>query len=205
MNWRRDDGQASTALLAVFTFVIIMVAVLAIPRFATAGTERTGLDSSADAAALAGAQKVQDMLPEIVDAYAKSGGLDAPVGDAGADSAISFAQRNGSDVISYQYTPENGLITVSVRSRDAQTNGQHNEGHAVADSRFAFGFGCSIDMGPAEPKEGETFSPSANGHMVCNGKSIDIVMDGFGKITVTTPPEQIKTLLVGDDKASLVK
>ena len=41
--------------------------------------------------------------------------------------------------------------------------------------------------------------------MVCNGKSIDIVMDGFGKITVTTPPEQIKTLLVGDDKASLVK
>lgn len=216
MNWRRDDGQASTALLGMFTFVVIMVAVLAIPRLATAGTERTGLDSSADAAALAGAQKVQDMLPEIIAAYAKSGGSGALVGDAGVDAAISFAERNGSHVISYRYTPENGLVTVSVVSSDVQTNGRHNEGRAVADTRFAFGIGCSLEEDPSEPAPnpaGPSPSPSpeptppppVKGHLKCNGKSIDIEMDEHGKVTVKMAPGQIKKLLVGDLKASLVR
>lgn len=79
------------------------------------------------------------MLLEIVDAYAKSGGSEALVGDVGVNSAIS-----------YRYTPGNGLITVSARSNGVQNNGRQNEGRVVADSRFAFGSGCSIDVEPPE-------------------------------------------------------
>lgn len=41
--------------------------------------------------------------------------------------------------------------------------------------------------------------------MKCNGKSIDNEMDEFERITVTMFPEQIRNLLVGDHRASLVK
>ena len=85
---RGEQGQVSTAILMSFTFVLLTIAMMAIPNFTRAGTERTGLDSAADAAALAGAQQVQEMLPQIVEAYARSGGESPAVGSIGAESAI---------------------------------------------------------------------------------------------------------------------
>lgn len=199
MSRTEEKGQASTAFLLSFTFVLLLVAMMAIPHFAKAGTERTGLDGSADAAALAGAQRVQELMPQIVDAYAQSYGVGGLVGSTGSDAAISFAQRNGSHVTEYEYTPGNGMVTVSVRSNAVQENGEQNLGRAVADSGFSFGGGCSFDVVPPP-------SPSAvPGHMWCGGKPIDIMMDNLGKVTVISTPEEIKSLLVGDRRATLVK
>ncbi|MEA5656834.1 MAG: pilus assembly protein TadG-related protein [Cutibacterium granulosum] len=208
MPRRREEGQASTALLLSFTFVLLLVSLMAIPRLAKAGTERTGLDAAADAAALAGAQRVQEMLPQIVAAHAQSGGADAAVGSVGSDSAISFAQRNGSHVVFYQYTPQDGRVTVTVRSDSVQQNGQQNTARAVADTGFAFGRDCTVDVDPPEPAPAPAPgqpSPPASGHLRCEGVDIEVVVDAEGRVAVRLDPGQLRRLLLQGREASLVR
>jgi len=216
-----EEGQASTALLLSFTFVLLLVAVMAIPRFAKAGTERTGLDSAADVAALAGAQQVQEMLPQIVEAYAWSGGESPGGGAIGAEAAISFAERNGSHVVMYQYTPVDGLVSVTVRSNKVQENGMQNTGHAVADSGFAFGAGCALDVPTPTPLSGPVVSTTStpgdagdpapvpieptSGHMRCGDKVIDVGVGKRSGAEVWVSPREIRDFLLGGRRASLVR
>ena len=218
---RGEQGQVSTAILMSFTFVLLTIAMMAIPNFTRAGTERTGLDSAADAAALAGAQQVQEMLPQIVEAYARSGGESPAVGSIGAESAISFAERNGSHVVMYQYTPVDGLVSVTVRSNKVQENGMQNTGHAVADSGFAFGGRCVLDVPTPTPMSGPVVSTTStpggagepalapieqtSGHMRCGDKVIDVDIDEHGGVAARVSLRGIRGFLLGGRKASLVR
>ena len=208
MPRRREEGQASTALLLSFTFALLLVSLMAIPRLAKAGTERTGLDVAADAAALAGAQRVQEMLPQIVADHAQSGGAIAAVGSVGSDSAISFAQRNGSHVVFYQYTPQDGRVTVTVQSDSVQQNGQQNTARAVADTGFAFGRGCTVDVDPPEPAPAPAPgqpSPPASGHLRCEGVDIEVAVDAEGRAAIRLDSDRLRRLLLQGREASLVR
>ena len=143
---RREGGQAATALIIVFSLFLLGFGFLYVFRLAKAGDEAAGLQTAADAAALAGAQSIVKEMPgAILAAIEHRSGLPGGMGQA---AASEFALRNDASLVSYSYYPAAEKIEVRVRSRKPLETGHYE--YATATSRVGVRIGaCTV---PAKPK-----------------------------------------------------
>ncbi len=143
---RGDDGLVtSSVVVVVIVGVIALVLVGTLPLLS--GTEQSGrTQTSADAAALAGAQSIRERALEelaLVTAgvLTGSGGLSGSwtfggaVGPAsGYTAAAQYAQRNGAELPAewYDYDPFGDTVSVRTRLTETSPNGDHTESEARA-------------------------------------------------------------------------
>ncbi len=91
-----ESGQAAMWLVLTMAILFLALGVTAYSRLVSATDEVSGLQTAADAAALAGAQAIARDAPQAIkDAVRDGGGI--PCG-LGRGEAASFAARNGATV-----------------------------------------------------------------------------------------------------------
>ena len=126
----RQAGQATTAILISVTALLLFLAVVFFSRLGRAEDQSGSLDAAGDAAALAGAQAIIADLPdEIATAIRTSGSLPGSLGQA---RASEFAERNGTSLIAYSYSPAADEIRVTVRSQATLATGQRETSTSTA-------------------------------------------------------------------------
>lgn len=149
---RREGGQAAMWLVLTVAICLLGLGVTAYSRLATAADEVSGLQTAADAAALAGAQSIAKDAPSALK-DAILGGSSLPCG-LGRAAAQDFAQRNDATVTSYCYSPVADKVEVTVRSERVLESGQRESTDAVAELGIKLG-PCKLPDPPEEPEEPE--------------------------------------------------
>lgn len=143
-----DDGQVVTALVVLAFAMILAVVVVGLAPLGQATDESSQAANAADAAALAGANEVRDLLLadvgqlrfEDLDVFLRGSTGCSATGRAAAED---YAQRNGAAVTSYCYRPIRDRIEVEVRMR---ATGLPSGGPARGDAVAALGMnfaGCT--------------------------------------------------------------
>jgi hypothetical protein len=154
---RRERGQAAMWLVLTMAFLFLALGVTAYSRLVSATDEVSGLQSAADAAALAGAQSIARDAPEAIkDAVRTGGGI--PCG-LGRSEAQDFAARNGATVTEYCYFPVQDRIEVTVRSQAVLESGQRESTSAVAELDLRLG-PCVLPDAPEPPDPTPTPTPT---------------------------------------------
>ena len=126
----RERGAATTSFMTLVTVLILSFGLVVNYRLSR-GTDQAGqLQSAADSAALAGAEAVRsNSWGAFVSALAAGKNLDTGLGQ---DAAIDVAQRNAAKVLTYQYRPETGIVSVTVQSAKVLESGHTEERTAYA-------------------------------------------------------------------------
>ncbi len=125
-----ERGQVTTALAVVFAIFFLAFGFMYLAPLSKAGIQANELQIAADAAALAGAQKIVSEMPEeIIDSIKDDEPLD---GGLGSSAAEEFANRNNAQLVSYHYSPSLDTIDVKVRS-NSLIGGEHR--YAVASAK----------------------------------------------------------------------
>lgn len=131
-----DDGLAASALLVVGAVVVIGVLLIAVLPLLSGTEQSSRTQTSADAAALAGAAEVRRVvLDELGSVVRAEGGtsLSALLGPArGHGQAQLYAGRNGADVAGYGYDAWADEVTVRTRLREDGPSGGRSESLATA-------------------------------------------------------------------------
>lgn len=152
-----EDGQAAMWLVLAMAFLFLGLGVTAYSRLVSATDEVSGLQTAADAAALAGAQAIARDAPQAIkDAVRGGGGI--PCG-LGRSEAQSFAARNGATVTAYCYYPVQDRIEVTVRSQAVLESGQRESTSAVAELDLRLG-PCVLPDAPDPPTPTPTPTPT---------------------------------------------
>ncbi len=131
---RGDDGLATSAVLVVVSVgVVALLFVAVLPLLQ--GTEQAGrTQTSADAAALAGAQEVRrvalDHVGDVVLGLTTYGALLGPA--RGHTQAADYAGRNGAELAGYAQDPWRDEVEVRTRLREQMPDGQRAERDATA-------------------------------------------------------------------------
>lgn len=145
---RRERGHATTALIIVFSLFLLGFGFLYVSRLAKVGDEAAGLQTAADAAALAGAQSIVKEMPDAILAAIEHRSI-LP-GGMGQAAASEFALRNDASLVSYRYYPAAEKIEVTVRSRKPLETGHYE--YAKATSRVGVRIGaCTVPPKPTPP------------------------------------------------------
>ena len=153
----REQGQAARWLVLTVAFLLVALGVTAYSRLVSATDEVSGLQTAADAAALAGAQAIARDAPQAIkDAVRDGGGI--PCG-LGRGEAQSFAARNGATVTSYCYYPVQDRIEVTVRSQAVLESGRREDASAVAELGLRLG-PCVLPDAPEPPEPEPTPTPT---------------------------------------------
>ncbi len=153
----REQGQAAMWLVLTVAFLLVALGVTAYSRLVSATDEVSGLQTAADAAALAGAQAIARDAPQAIkDAVRDGGGI--PCG-LGRGEAQSFAARNGATVTSYCYYPVQDRIEVTVRSQAVLESGRREDASAVAELGLRLG-PCVLPDAPEPPEPEPTPTPT---------------------------------------------
>lgn len=162
MTGRRADGpnesgQAAMWLVLTMAILFLALGVTAYSRLVSATDEVSGLQTAADAAALAGAQAIARDAPQAIkDAVRDGGGI--PCG-LGRGEAQNFAARNGATVTSYCYYPVQDRIEVTVRSQAVLESGRRETRSAVAELDLRLG-PCVLPDAPEPPEPEPTPTPT---------------------------------------------
>jgi len=153
-----DDGQVTTALLLLAILFLLYAMVVALLPLGRAGDLKTQAQSAADAAALAGAQRVRDTLEADLAAAVVVGPAGPVLADLrdrtlGFDQAQTYAALNragvGGALSNYQWNPDTSTVTVHVTG--TQTLGADR---AEADASASLGIdlsACRFEPDPAAP------------------------------------------------------
>lgn len=138
--WRAARVRASDRGAAVSGFVLILgvaaltlVVAVAFPLVvATANSDQA--ENAADAAALAGAQRVRELaLERVRDVQPGQSIADRMPPSAGVAEAASYAQRNGADLSSYAVSFAADTVDVEVHLRDeGEVDGRPGRTHRDA-------------------------------------------------------------------------
>ena len=153
----REQGQAAMWLVLTVAFLLVALGVTAYSRLVSATDEVSGLQTAADAAALAGAQAIARDAPQAIkDAVRDGGGI--PCG-LGRGEAQSFAARNGATVTSYCYYPVQDRSEVTVRSQAVLESGRREDASAVAELGLRLG-PCVLPDAPEPPEPEPTPTPT---------------------------------------------
>ena len=152
-----ESGQAAMWLVLTMAILFLALGVTAYSRLVSATDEVSGLQTAADAAALAGAQAIARDAPQAIkDAVRDGGGI--PCG-LGRGEAASFAARNGATVTSYCYYPVQDRIEVTVRSQAVLESGRREDASAVAELDLRLG-PCVLPDAPEPPEPEPTPTPT---------------------------------------------
>ena len=125
---------------------------------APATDEVSGLQTAADAAALAGAQAIARDAPKAIKEAVKTGSA-IPCG-LGHSEAQEFAARNGASVTGYCYYPVQDRVEVTVRSQGVLESGNHESTTAVAELGLTLG-PCVLPDAPEPPEPTPTPTPTS--------------------------------------------
>lgn len=132
---RRDiDGEEGQVLPVLLTAIIAILAVtMLLLQVGRAGLLSTRTQTAADAAALAAMEAIEDawMGPLASGTLPFYSGADYE--DIARDAAADYAQRNGAELVDFEYTGGFGQHAVTVTTRSAEAQGGDLEG--VADER----------------------------------------------------------------------
>ncbi|MBL8931207.1 MAG: hypothetical protein JNL54_13885 [Kineosporiaceae bacterium] len=132
MRPRADErGQTAAWLTLVVAGGLLALGVTSFSRLARAEDQAGSIQTSADAAALAGAQLIGKEAPVHLVELLESHRLWPECG-WGQGAADDFAARNGSDVVSYCFYPGSGRVEVTVRSRAVAESGRREQATAFA-------------------------------------------------------------------------
>ncbi|WP_277453694.1 pilus assembly protein TadG-related protein [Janibacter sp. DB-40] len=164
--------------------LIVMVAILLLGfamlfgvRLSKATDEASGLQTAADAAALAGAQSiVADAPGQIVSALVSGEVIPGSLGQAKAED---FASRNGATLVSYSYSPSLDRIRVTVESKDVLESGQRERRSAAAKLGMPFS-ACGTSQEPPAPStssSSSSSSPTSSTSSSTTPPSVDDVSD----------------------------
>ena len=153
----REQGQAAMWLVLTVAFLLVALGVTAYSRLVSATDEVSGLQTAADAAALAGAQAIARDAPQAIKDAVRDGG-GSPCG-LGRGEAQSFAARNGATVTSYCYYPVQDRIEVTVRSQSVLESGRREDASAVAELGLRLG-PCVLPDAPEPPEPEPTPTPT---------------------------------------------
>lgn len=156
----RESGQLPTALILLVFFGMLIVIFGVILPIGEATDQKAGSQAAADAAALAAAKQIGEDLPgaiaDAVDAARTQDDLlDLLAGFAGGfgrESAVDFADRNGSNVTAYNYSRFADEIDVSVQERRTAETGDR----AVSRAKAALG----LRLGPCNLIDDPVVTPS---------------------------------------------
>lgn len=131
----RDEGLATSAVVVAVSVALIgLLLVAVIPLLA--GTEQAGrTQTAADAAALAGARDVRDLVLDDLDRVISDGGIG--IGELlgpsrGLSAASAYASRNDADLIAYRYDALGDEVRVETRLREVAPNGDRARQEATA-------------------------------------------------------------------------
>lgn len=182
----RERGAAAMSIIVVVSILLLAFAMLFGLRLSKATDEASGLQTAADAAALAGAQQVISGAPgQIVSAIKNGRGL--PCG-LGQDNASDFAQRNDATLVEYCYYPADDRVRVTVRSNKVLESGKREERSASAKLGMALG-PCSI---PAKP------TPSTSSSTTTSSPSSSPSSSSSSTTTPPPPPDVDAVITCGD-------
>ncbi|HYF73418.1 MAG TPA: pilus assembly protein TadG-related protein [Nocardioides sp.] len=160
---RDESGQVTTGLVVVVTVGLIAVAVWGVALLSRGVDEKSQAQSAADAAALAGAGSLAEVLPDLLSMMTDKGGLGSTAGcGLGQDRASTYAQKNDATLTSYCFDFAAGEVTA-----DVEMNEPVNEdvGPAVASAKATTGLDLSScswtdDDPPPTPTPTPTPTPS---------------------------------------------
>lgn len=132
----RDEGMVASGVIAVVAIGLIALLFFAILPLLS-GTEQSGrTQTSADAAALAGAGEIRTVvLDELGTVIRASGGVPFRGlirAARGYGVAQSYAGSNGADLSEYRYDPWSDEVTARTNLREVAPNGDHAESLATA-------------------------------------------------------------------------
>lgn len=151
---RGESGQVATAIVLVVVVGMIAVGLFGVFAVSRGADERAKSQSAADAAALAGADALTDVIPGIFDLFNSKGDLGSAFRcGLGRSAADDFASRNDAYVTSYCYDAHDDEVRVSVRMNDPVTD---DVGPATAKAVASTG----LDLGNCSWRDDEPPSPS---------------------------------------------
>lgn len=158
----RGSGPVTVVLVLGICALLFVIGVVAVG--AMAREERSAAQHAADAAALAGAQRILDDLPGLlVDGFAVVTSLPelagaGPCGQRGQVRAAELATANGATLTSYCWNVLTDRVTVTVRLNHA-AEGEPATAEAEAETRFALAR-CTISADFVTPTPTPTPSPT---------------------------------------------
>lgn len=125
-----ERGAATTALLVIGIFAAVAVLFIAVLPLSS-GTEKSDrAQTAADAAALAGAEKMRDEIIEnLAQANPPFSLVDLIDPQTGRSDAQKLASNNKADLLNYHATPLAGEVRVTVEQLETMPK---TEGHAKA-------------------------------------------------------------------------
>ena len=182
---RAEAGQAVTAVAITTALIVVAAALGMIFSFGKGTSEMSKLKSGADAAALAGAQRVVNEAHGRIMSSLHSRSSHWNCGD-GQARAASFASRNSTSLTSYCYFPLADRVEVTVRSTFVTETGRTESATSVAETgrRLAT---CIVVTIPGSLTGYQTTA-------TCGDITVDVYVDSSGNATLLTPPGQIKDM-----------
>lgn len=197
----RERGQVTTAIVLSVTVGLVAVALFGLVALARGADERTKSQSAADAAALAGADALNDLLPGLfAQIGSKHGWRDVFGCGLGRGAAADFASRNDATLTDYCFDVGDDEVRVRVRMNDPVTD---DVGPATAKATARTGLDLGhCDWDDEEPPTPSTTSPSTTPTsspsptttepppdygttLRCHGVTVRFVVDGeTGKLTL---------------------
>ncbi|WP_194288996.1 MULTISPECIES: pilus assembly protein TadG-related protein [unclassified Nocardioides] len=161
---RRDEaGQITTGLVIVVIVALVAVAISGVALLSRGVDEKSQAQSAADAAALAGAGALRELLPQLLAMMTSRDDLGGTAGCGfGQDRASTYAQKNDATLTDYCFDLARGEVRASVQMNEAVSD---EVDAAVADAVASTGLdlsGCSWnDEDPPEPTPTPTPTPTA--------------------------------------------
>jgi hypothetical protein len=192
---RDDRGQVTTALVLIVSTALLSVALLGIVLIGRGVDSKSKAQTAADAAALAGASVLTDVLPDLVGLLnSVNDNLASHVGcDLGRAEAEDYAAKNGASLTDYCFDLASGRVSVAVRMNEPVSD---DVGPATARAVASTGLdlaGCGFtDPSPSddpddpddpEPTDGPTDGPpppppDSSTSLDCGPLQVEFVIDG---------------------------
>lgn len=197
---RHDEGQVTTALAMIVGLILVALGFSYVAKLAQVEDQAAGLQTAADAAALAGAQAIVRDMPDAIEGVMTSGRL-LP-GGLGSDAAASYASRNDATLVSYRYLPLADRVEVTVRSTRPLVTGGYEE--ATAWTRIGLRVGpCVLPAAPT-PTPTPTVSPAPtpapspeptpyDAVAVCGELRVPVTVRPRGNPTLRISPADLKS------------
>lgn len=156
---RRDAGQTTMPFVILGIFVLLLLAWKAVVPLASNNDKLSSTQTAAEAAALAGAQRIQDygILDLLRDVRHVSDIRDASC-SMGRSDAGDLAAQNDATLLSYCYDWRDDRVDVRVRSSHAADGGNRPAATASAQVRFPLSQ-CGFDEMPEQPEPPEPTEP----------------------------------------------
>lgn len=119
----RERGQVATGIILSVVVGLVAVGLLGVVALSRGADERTKSQSAADAAALAGANSLADVIPNLIGLIHSRRDLDDAFGcGLGRAAAEDFASRNGATLTSYCFDARADQVRVSIRMNEKVTD-----------------------------------------------------------------------------------